>query len=194
MAKQVVEMAPRASTTFMVGPYGHGLLQSTNHCAALQDVFLTDGLRPMLSRGRVLKMRAVSKTIWQTLQSDCGTSIVFSISPAGVHSLTAEFLQRWNGSMHLECVHPLTPESRWFQAVRNAFPSGRTPSLGLLSLSVSGEYLIPLAETLVGEGTGGIAIQELEISVKNDPLCSRMTSWLQCISVSNIKIKSIELR
>jgi hypothetical protein len=187
----------------------------------LHNIFAMDGLPLVMYQGRILQIRLVSKQIMMALESNFDTDIVFHISEAGVDSLTVDFLHRWNGRMHLECRHPWTPESPWFQVVRTAFSFGRRRPMGLVSLSVGGKCLHLLAATLAEEGT---AIKELEISYtgsgkelaataapiaslvlsftvtmaisveKCDPLCSQLSSWLQRMDGWNIRIKSMTLR
>ena len=56
---------------------------------------------------------------------------------------------------------PITTASRWFTTVKDALLSARPRPLSLLSLSIRGNNLHPLVETLVVMGT---AIPQLEIA------------------------------
>ncbi len=178
-----------------------------------------DGLPLILVQDRILQLRLVSRQIMIALESNFYLSIKIRINAAGVENLTAGFLQRWNGRIHLECRHPWTPGSKWFTALRDAFWVSRRRPLGLLSLLVMGKDLHPLVETLVGIGT---AIQQLEITYLGngtellaaaaafanlspaltmniylegrDPGGSQMSLWWQHLVASSIRIKSISYR
>ena len=76
-------------------------------------------------------------------------------------NLSADFLRRWNGRVQVGCKYHCTPDSKWFNTVKDALLSARLHPLSLLSLSIRGNDLYPLVETLVAMGT---AIQQLEIA------------------------------
>jgi hypothetical protein len=187
----------------------------------LADILSLGGLplSLILVQDRVLQLRLVSKKIMTALQSDFFMDIKICINDVGVENLTADFLQRWRGKMHLKCTSPWTPDSRWFKDVRDALLAARLRPLSLLSLSVSGKNLYPLAETLVQLGT---SIQQLEIAClgsgsdflaaatpiaslgpaltmkisveDNDPGGSQTSLWLKHLVASSIRIDSISFR
>eukprot|EP00291_Cryptomonas_curvata_P026952 CAMPEP_0172175322 /NCGR_PEP_ID=MMETSP1050-20130122/14159_1 /TAXON_ID=233186 /ORGANISM="Cryptomonas curvata, Strain CCAP979/52" /LENGTH=176 /DNA_ID=CAMNT_0012847403 /DNA_START=8 /DNA_END=535 /DNA_ORIENTATION=- len=129
----------------------------------LADILSLDDLNLYLPlvQDRVLQLRLVSRDIMLALESKIFAEINIRINDAGVDCLTADFLQRWHGKMHLHCTRPWTPDSRWFKEVRDALLLDRLRPLSLLSLSVTGNNLHSLVETLIGLGT---AIQQLEIA------------------------------
>ena len=120
--------------------------------------------------------------------------------------------------MQLECTHPCTRDSRWFNTVKDALLSARLRPLSLLSLSIRGNDLHSLVETLVVVGT---AIQQLEIAYLGNskdsellaavaPIASlghaltmkisvdgsdrdgrQMSLWLQHLVASSIRVNSI---
>ena len=172
-----------------------------------------------LVQDRVLLWRLVSKSMMMALETNSSMNIKIQISVAGVEHLSADFLRRWNGMVQLECKHPCTPESRWLSTVKNALLSARLRPLSLLNLSIRGNDLHPLVNTLVELRT---AIQQLgiaylgngkellsaaapiaslghaltmKISVEgSDPGGRQMSLWLQRLAASSIRINSISFR
>ncbi len=184
---------------------------------SLVDIISMDGI-PLAStmiQGHVFHLRLVSREVKIALEYSL-MRIKIRINDAGVENLTARFLQRWHGQMHLECTHPCTTDSRWF---KEAILSARLRPLNLLSLSVDGENLYSVVETL---GETGTAIQQLEInycgdgsyflaasafiaslgnaltmriSVEGlDPGGRQATVWLQCLVASSVRINSLCFR
>jgi hypothetical protein len=171
-----------------------------------------------LVEDRVLELRLVSKTMMMVLESNSSLHINIRISAAGMENLTADFLLRWNGMLQLECRRPCTPDSGWFNTVKDALLSARLRPLSLLSLSISGHNLHPFVETLVVIGT---AIQQLEISylgnckellaaaaqiaslghaltmkisIEGDPRFRQASLWLPRLVASSIIICSLSFR
>ena len=172
-----------------------------------------------LVQARVLQLRLVSKRIMVALELNSSMNIKFRISVAGMKHLSADFLRRWNGRVQLGCEHPCTPDSRWFNTVKDALLSTRLRPLSLLSLSIRGNHLNSLVETLVLMGT---AIQQLEIAYRGvgeellaaaTPIASlgrtltmkisvedrdrggrQASLWLQRLVASSIRIDSISFR
>jgi hypothetical protein len=133
-----------------------------------------------------------------------------------VVGLKPEFLQSWNGSIHLYCTRQWTPEFRWFEEVRDSLLLSRLRPLSLLSLSVKGHNLLPLVQALVGTGS---VIAQLQITFfgtgKNildaaTPLAAlgctltmditieenlgQVSAWLQNLLASSIRINSLSFR
>jgi hypothetical protein len=147
------------------------------------------------------------------LQSNSCLKINFCISNVGVVGLKPEFLQRWKGSIHIYCTRKWTPESKWFEEVRDALFLSRLRPLGLLALSVQGHNLLPLVHALVGIES---AIAQLQITFCGEgkqinaaalPLAAlgcaltmdiffeehrggQVSAWLQNLLASNIRIIS----
>jgi hypothetical protein len=187
---------------------------------SLLDIFSLDlPLILALVQDRVLHLRLVSKEIMMVLESISSLMIKIRINIAGMENLSADFLQRWNGRIQLECKLPCTPECKWFNTVRDALLSSRLRPLSLLSLSISGNNLHSLVESLVVIGT---AIQQLEIAYvgngeellaaaapiaslghaltmnisvqDSDPEARQTVLWLQRLALSSIRINSISFR
>ena len=187
---------------------------------SLADIFSLDlPLILALVQDRLLQLRLVSKTIMLALESHPSIEIKIRINVAGMENLSVDFLQRWNGRMQLECEHKCTPDSRWFNTVRDALLSARLRPLSLLSLSISGNDLHSLVETFIVMGT---AIQQLEIAYLGngeellaasariaslghaltmkifvegrDPGGRQTSLWLQRLAASSIRINSISFR
>ncbi len=172
-----------------------------------------------LVQERVLQLRLVSKRIMMALELNSSMKIKFRISVAGTEHLSADFLRRWNGRVHLGCEYSCTPDSRWFNTVKDALLSTRLRPLSLLTLSIDGNHLNSLVETLVLMGT---AIQQLEIAYRGGgkeilaaatPIASlgrtltmkisvegrdrrgrQASLWLQRLAASSIRINSISFR
>ena len=143
----------------------------------------------------VLQLRLVSKKILMALKSSSSMDIKIRNSV------------------------PRTRDSRWFNTVKDALLSARLRPLSLLSLSIRGNDLHSLVETLVVVGT---AIQQLEITYLGNgkellaavaPIASlgnaltmkisvegsdrdgrQMSLWLQHLVASSIRINSISFR
>jgi hypothetical protein len=133
----------------------------------LDDILSLDGLlalNPMV-QDRLFDLRLLSRKTKMALESNLSLNINIRINDAGVEGLTANFLQKWNGSLHLYYTHPWKPGSRWFQEVRDALALSRLRPLRLLSLSVEGSNLHPLVGMLVGIES---AIQKLELSYRGN--------------------------
>ncbi len=139
-----------------------------------------------------------------------------------MENLLADFLLRWSGRVQLECKHPCTPDSIWFNTVKDALLSARLRPLSLLSLSIRGNDLHSLVETLVvigdaiqqleiayvGNGEGLLAASApiaviaslghaltMKISVESsDPEGRQMSLWLHRLVASSIRINSISFR
>jgi hypothetical protein len=172
-----------------------------------------------LVQDRWLQLRLVSKEIMLALESNPFTCIKIRINVTGMEHLSADFLQRWNGRVQLECKHPCTISSRWFNTVKNALLSARLCPLSLLSLSIRGNDLHPLVETLLVMGT---TIQQLKISYLGNgkdlldnatPIASlghnltmqisvigsdvrgrQLSLWVQHLAASSIRIISLSFR
>ena len=188
---------------------------------ALVDIISMEGLPLTLTmiQDRVLQLRLASRKIMIALESNRSIKIKIRINESGMENLTAAFLQRWHGKIHLECTNPCTASSRWFKEVRYALLSARLRPLILLSLTVKGNDLNPIVEALGGMGT---AIQQLElaffgnctellaasasiasfgpaltikISVKdNDPGGHKMSLLLNHLVETSIRISSVSFR
>jgi hypothetical protein len=128
---------------------------------SLLDILTLD----QVVRDRVLKLRLVNKEIKKTLETNDFLSINICVNDVGVESLKSDFLQRWRGSMHLYCTLPWTIGSQWFKEMKGAVVSGLLRPPNLLSLSVEGNNLLPLTESLVGISSG---IQELRIAYRGN--------------------------
>ena len=187
----------------------------------LEDLLSMDGLYLTLTmvQDRVLQLRLVCKKIMNALETNIFLKVNISITDTGVDNLTAEFLQRWHGSVLLHCKCRWNPRSRWFEEVRTALLSGRLRPIALLSLIVEGGNLLPLVEALVGIKP---AIQQLEIAYhgisagllsaaapiaalgriltmnitvqERDPGGLQTSVWLQYLLASRIRIDSISFR
>ncbi len=173
-----------------------------------------------LVQDHVLQLRLVSKRVMMAIESNCFMNLKIRISAAGMENLSADFLQRWEGGVRLECKHQCTRDSRWFNTVKDALLSARLRPLRLLSLSIKGHDLHSLVETLVEIGT---AIQQLEITYignftellaaaasiaslghaltmkicvegSRDTGGHQLSLWLQHLVASSIRINSISFR
>ncbi len=189
---------------------------------SLADILSWEGIQQVLTpviQERVMKLRLVNRKVMVALESNPVLIINVRISHAGVKGLSAEFLQRWKGSVHLHCKLLWEPGSRWLKEVRDALASDRLRPLSLLSLSVGEKHLHPLVNELVGIGP---AIHQLEIAYRGhgaelhhaaEPLASlgcaltmkisaqgmdqggaQTTSWLRHTLASSISIVSLSLR
>jgi hypothetical protein len=170
-----------------------------------------------LVQNSVLRFRLVSKKIMKVLESNSSMNITIRISVAGMENLSADFMRRWNGRVQVECEHPCTADSRWFNTIKDALLSAQLRPLSLLSLSIRGNDLNSLVKKLVVMGT---VIQQLEvaylgggkellaadaaviaslghtltmkISVEGrDPGVREMSLWLKRLVASSIRIESI---
>jgi hypothetical protein len=188
----------------------------------LADILSLDGLHRISTvvQDRILTLRLVSRKIMMALESNVFINIHLHINDAGVDHLTSNLLTRWHGSVHLYCTRPWNPDSRWFKEVRDALSFGRLRPLSRLSVSVLGNNLHPLVESLVGITPA--AIKQLEIDYRGDgavllaaagPFAAlgsaltmkisvegtdhgakQISSWLQHLLKSSIRIKSISFR
>ena len=167
---------------------------------------------------RVLQFRLVSKNIMLALEFNSSMKIKFRVSVAGTQHISADFLRRWSGRVQLECEHLCTPASRWFKTVKEALLSTRLRPLSLLSLSIRGNDLNPLVQTLVlitaiqqlkiaylGDGQELLAAATpiaslgrtltMKISVEDRDRGGRQASlWLQRLVASSIRTDSISFR
>ncbi len=184
------------------------------------DIFSLDlPLILALAQDRVLQLRLVSKALMAALESNSSMHIKIRINAAGIENLSESFLRRWKGRLQLECKEPCTADSRWFNTVKDALLSARLRPLSLLGLSIRGNDLHPLVESLVVVGT---TIQQLEIDYVGNcgkilaaaaPIASlghaltmkisvegsdrggrQMSLWLPRLVASSVRIRSLSLR
>ncbi len=188
---------------------------------SLHDIMLLDELHLSLTtmiQDRMLTLRLVSKEFMTALESNSLININLRINDAGVAGLTADFLKKWHGKLHLHCTRPWDPKSKWFKEVSDALLFGRIRPLNLLGLSVCGNNLRQLVEKLLivgpaikqleidyhGDGSDLIAAAALfaslghtltvKISVQGiDHKGRQMASWLQLLLASNIRVESLSL-
>jgi hypothetical protein len=132
---------------------------------SLADILSLDGTLPNMMQDRILLLRLVSREIMIALETNISLQINLRIYDSGDKNLSAEFLKKWHGGVHLHCSCLWNPEGRWFKEVADALLLGQLRPLNLLSLSVEGRYLIPLVETLSEIGP---AIQQLEITYRGN--------------------------
>ncbi len=186
----------------------------------LADILSLYGIHSALNEAvenNVLNLRLVSRNMKVALESNSILKINIRINDAGMKGLTANFLQRWHGGVHLYCTRQWEPCETWINEVRDALASGRLRPLSLLSLVVKGNNLHPLANLLTGIESVN---QQLEISYcgNGTELCAaaaplealgraltmeisiqgrdrgQVSSCLQHLLESNIRISSISLR
>ena len=133
----------------------------------LIDVLSLDGLdlAMPLVQDRVLLLRLVSRKIMLAMESNFSLKLNFRINAVGADSLTACFLQRFHGIVHLHCARPWVPSIKWFDEISKALVLGRLRPLRLLCMSVEGNNLLRLVEILVGLVP---AVQELEIAYRGN--------------------------
>jgi hypothetical protein len=133
----------------------------------LIDVLSLDGLdlAMPLVQDRVLLLRLVSRKFMLAMESNFSLKLNFRINAAGADSLTACFLQRFHGIVHLHCARPWVPSIKWFDEISEALVLGRLRPLRLLCMSVEGNNLRPLVEILVGLVP---AVQQLEIAYRGN--------------------------
>jgi hypothetical protein len=135
---------------------------------SLVDILSLDGLKQLsltltsAVQDHIWKLRSVSRQIKLALESNISLQINIRLNNAGEEGITAYFLQRWRGGVHLHCTRPWGPGSRWFAEVRDALAVGRLRLL-ILSVTVQGNNLHPLVKSLVEIGP---AIQQLEITYR----------------------------
>jgi len=186
---------------------------------SLADILSLDGTLPNMMQDRILLLRLVSREIMMALETNISLQINLRINDSGDKNLSAEFLKKWHGGVHLHCSCPWNPEGRWFKEVADALLLGQLRPLNLLSLSVEGRYLIPLVRTLSEIGP---AIRQLEITYRGnradllaaaaplaalghtlttniyiegkEPAGRMMTWWLRRLLASSINISSISFR
>jgi hypothetical protein len=190
---------------------------------SLAEALSLDGLLATMIQDQILTLRLVSREIRMALESNACLHIDLRINDSGVESLTAGFLKKWHGRVHLQCSFPWNPDSIWFKEVRDALLLGQLRPLNLLKLAVHGRHLIHLCEMLSSlSEKGPAAIRQLEITYSgngeqllaaaaqlallghtltmsisvlgNDPAGRTMYLWLQHLLASRINIKSISLR
>jgi hypothetical protein len=95
-----------------------------------------------------LTLRAVHPVLRTIIHENEHLNVHLFISPAGFYGLSAQFLQRWRGTLNIRCEYDCDAECPWFKVFRYVLQSNTRPKFGFLRVSAHGANFSPLMHSL----------------------------------------------
>ena len=113
-----------------------------------------------------MKLRAVCSSMKEVLEENADIAVNIHLTPAGTKEMTASFLLRWKGSIHLNCKHEWRRTSPWFVALVHALSSDAPPIIKSLHLLLRGSGVESLSESLTAVITRPCTLHLLHVAFR----------------------------